>query len=152
MKILDLPPLDPYVCIVYFRMKSILISKREISSITIIVIVVFISTVVAIDTVGLDNGRLVSGEMISIVGYSLFMTVFLFFSHLSGIIVGDTPNAKVGLYEIGVFLGLAILTLASIPLMVKLTEGIHVIRRIPYVWISVTQLSFMAFLYIGMIK
>ena len=133
-------------------MTFIMISKRELSSIAITIIIVSVSTVVAIDAIGLDNGRLASGEMVSITGYTLLMTVMLFFVHLYEIIIGNTPNTKVGLDEIGVFLGLAILTFVSIPLMIKFTRGIHTIRRIPYVWISLTHLSSMAFLYVGMIK
>ena len=129
-----------------------MIGKREMITIVITGAIVVVVTLYAINAVGLENGRLLSGELVGIFGYALFMTVMLFVVHLYGISVGDTPNTKVGLDEIGLFLGLAVLTCASIPLMIKFTRGIHITRRVLYIWISVSQLSLMAFLYVGLIR
>ena len=129
-----------------------MISKREKSCIVITLIIFSISTIVALNAVDWDTGRFVSGERISIVGYSFLMTVGLFFGHLNELIIGNTPNELFRLDQIGIFFGLAILTFVAVPLMIKLTNEINIFRRVSYVWVSVTQLSFMAILYIGVLK
>ena len=128
------------------------IGNREKIILAVTVLIVSVTTTVAISAVGLENNRLVSGESVSIVGYTLLMTIMMSVGHLSVILFGDPATELAGLNQIGVFLGLTMLTIASVPLMVKFSKGIHAVRRLLYVWISVTQLSFVAFLYIGVIS
>ena len=127
------------------------ISNREKTILAITVLIIFATTTIAISAVGLDSNRLAAAESISIVGYTLLMIIVFSTGHLSVILFGDPANELAGLDKIGIFLGLTILTIISIPLMMKFSKGIHVVRRTLYVWISVTQLSLVAFLYIGVL-
>ena len=125
------------------------INNREKIILAVTILIISITTTVVISVTGLDAGRMLAAESIGIVGYVLIMIIMFSVGHMSVILFGDPATELASLDKIGIFLGLTILTIVSIPLMVKFSKGIHIVRRLMYVWISVTQLSLMAFLYIG---
>ena len=125
------------------------INNREKIILAVTILIISITTTVVISVTGLDAGRMLAAESIGIVGYVLIMIIMFSVGHMSVILFGDPATELASLDKIGIFLGLTILTIVSIPLMVKFSKGIHIVRRLMYVWISVTHLSLMAFLYIG---
>ena len=128
------------------------IDNREKIILTVTILIVSITTTVVISVTGLDASRMLSAESIGIVGYALIMIIMFSVGHMSIILFGDPATELASLDKIGIFLGLTILTIVSIPLMVKFSKGIHIVRRLMYVWISVTQLSLVAILYIGVLS
>ena len=125
------------------------INNREKIILTVTILIVSITTTVVISVTGLDAGRMLAAESICIVGYVLIMIIMFSVGHMSVILFGDLATELASLDKIGIFLGLTILTIVSIPLIVKFSKGIHIVRRLMYVWISVTQLSLVAIMYIG---
>ena len=125
------------------------INNREKIILAVTILIISITTTVVISVTGLDVGRMLAAESIGIVGYVLIMIIMFSFGHMFVILFGDPATDLASLDKIGIFLGLTILTIVSIPLMVKFSKGIHIVRRLMYVWISVTPLSLVAFLYIG---